>query len=289
MNKITNVVIVGGTHGNEKTGINLVRHLKNEWMCPFHSFEISYIEGNPRAIKNNLRYVDHDLNRSFNAGLEDSIYESQRITELKAEIKNSETTFVIDLHTTTANMGVTWIFSKKDLLSRQIGYRAAGALNQSYILETIELDQDTHYVNQIAKHGLMLEVGPIAQNLAVAKIYNDTKLALLQALEGIEIYNKSGRVDYSFKLPYFYKEVGNVDYPRDEVGNITAMIHPDLQGQDYQQLAEKPAFLTFAGKSISSEAVKKYYPIFVNEAAYYEKGIAFSYTDKKPIKHFFEE
>ncbi|MCB0347822.1 MAG: aspartoacylase [Bdellovibrionales bacterium] len=289
MSKITNVVIVGGTHGNEKTGVNLIRHLKNDWMNPYHSFEISFVEGNPKAIVNNLRYIDHDLNRSFNETLNDSVYEKQRVLELHAEVKNPETTFVIDLHTTTSNMGVTWIFSKKDLLSRQIGYRAAGGINHSYILETVTLDQDTHYVNQMAKHGIMIEVGPIAQNLAVAKTYNDTKSALLLVLEGIEVYNKTGRVDYSFKLPYFYKEMGSIDYPRDEKGNIIAMIHPDLQGQDYQQLAEKHAFLTFTGKSLGAEEVKRYYPIFVNEAAYYEKGIAFSYTDKRPIKHFFGE
>jgi aspartoacylase len=289
MDKITDVIIVGGTHGNEKTGVNIVRYLKTNWICPFLTFKIQCVEGNPHAIDSNQRYINFDLNRSVNqTQMPTDSYEKTRVEELKSLVKNPASTFVIDLHTTTSNMGITWIFSKKDLFSRRIGYKAAGEFNHSYILETKELDEKTNYVNGIADHGLMIEVGPVAQNLAIAKAYNDTKAAVMQILQAIEIFNQKGTIDYSFKMPYYYKEVGVIDYPRGEKGDMTAMIHPDLQGQDYQQLAEKPAFQTFDGTPRAAEHVKRYYPVFVNEAAYYEKGIAFMYCDKKPIKHFFE-
>jgi aspartoacylase len=62
------------------------------------------------------------------------------------------------------------------------------------------------------------------------------------------------------------------------------MIHPQLQCQDYQPLKPgDPIFLTFDGKAIAYEGNSTVYPVFINEAAYYEKGIAMSFTQKQEV------
>lgn len=72
-----------------------------------------------------------------------------------------------------------------------------------------------------------------------------------------------------------------VDYPRNESGEIAAIIHPKLQDQDWKPLhPEDPVFLTLDGKTISLGGDQTVYPVFVNEAAYYEKKEAFAKTTK---------
>lgn len=67
MNKIKHVLIVGGTHGNELTGVYLLKKFEQ---CPElirrPSFETITLLGNPKAVEAGVRYIDKDLNRCFN-------------------------------------------------------------------------------------------------------------------------------------------------------------------------------------------------------------------------------
>ncbi len=57
------------------------------------------------------------------------------------------------------------------------------------------------------------------------------------------------------------------------------MIHPQLQFQDYKPLhAGNPIFVTFDGEEIFYQGDDIVYPVFINEAAYYEKGTAMCLT-----------
>jgi aspartoacylase len=97
-------------------------------------------------------------------------------------------------------------------------------------------------------------------------------------LELVEAFNNDSlpKID---KIEAF-KEKRSIDYPRDEQGNITAMVHPALQGKDFCELsAGMPIFLGFDGREIFWEG-ETCYPVFINEAAYYEKGIAMSLAEK---------
>jgi aspartoacylase len=58
------------------------------------------------------------------------------------------------------------------------------------------------------------------------------------------------------------------------------MVHPALQGKDYEPLQNgMPLFLGFDGTETFWQG-ETIYPAFINEAAYYEKGIAMSLTRK---------
>ncbi len=77
---------------------------------------------------------------------------------------------------------------------------------------------------------------------------------------------------------------GTIDYPRNESGEIQGMIHPQLQFQDYKPLTPgEPIFLTFEGEPIAYEGASTVYPVFINEAAYYEKGIAMCITQQQHV------
>ncbi len=62
------------------------------------------------------------------------------------------------------------------------------------------------------------------------------------------------------------------------------MIHPELQDQDYQPLLPgDPMFLNFDNQTIIYKGASTVWPIFINEAAYYNLGIAMCFTQKQQI------
>ena len=90
-----------------------------------------------------------------------------------------------------------------------------------------------------------------------------------------------------------------VDYPRDDAGELAGIIHPELQGRDFEPIHRgDPAFLALDGETAipwvpkrtheqasvprgaEEEEEDQLYPFFINEAAYYEKGTAFMLANR---------
>jgi N-acyl-aromatic-L-amino acid amidohydrolase len=62
----TRVVVVGGTHGNEFTGVYVIEHLRPDVLREkYPSLQVETLLANPRAHESNQRFVDDDLNRQF--------------------------------------------------------------------------------------------------------------------------------------------------------------------------------------------------------------------------------
>ena len=109
----------------------------------------------------------------------------------------------------------------------------------------------------------------------------------------------------SVSIPFFQAaECRPVDYPKSEIvvdGNrmskIIAMIHPSFQGMDYLQkiTIQTNIFIGLdgtteykfdeenmtLGEDEEIRSKNNFYPFFINEAAYYEKGIAFCLAFKE--------
>ena len=101
------ITIVGGTHGNERTGVEVV--LKLQQMIAANVLKIeggtcNLILGNPRAIEINERGSgnSHDLNRSYPTDLlsrePDRTYENARARMIAPFLAKSDV--VVDLHST---------------------------------------------------------------------------------------------------------------------------------------------------------------------------------------------
>lgn len=86
------ILILGGMHGNEELGIELVKLLKNAPLSGVDS-----LIANPRAVAAKTRFTESDLNRSF--GQQDpGSYECTRAQELARLCKNYDV--VLDFHNT---------------------------------------------------------------------------------------------------------------------------------------------------------------------------------------------
>lgn len=293
------VAICGGTHGNEMTGVYLVPELERQqkekgdaaWSVP-----LTTVLSNPRAIKACSRYIDKDLNRCFTSPIlsspisEDTPYEIQRAQELNSLLgpKGSEDAvdIIIDLHNTTANMGLSIIsYEWSNSVCFQIFKHLQDKItNVPVRLVLINVPPvEAFSLESVAKCGVSLEVGPQPQGVVRADIFNIMKQGVDAVLDWTETFNSGKKIEGGEVEVYLMQK--SMDYPRDpKTGKPTAAIHPQLQDQDFCLLQRgDPVFLTFSGETLSYEEEEPLHPLFINEAAYYEKGIAFHLARKKTL------
>ncbi|XP_058496374.1 N-acyl-aromatic-L-amino acid amidohydrolase (carboxylate-forming) B-like [Solea solea] len=288
---LSRFAICGGTHGNEMTGIHLLRHLQKHKVEKAGSVSITTVLSNPRAIDACKRYIDTDLNRCFTHTLlrtpvtDSSPYELQRAHELNALVgpKGSEEAvdLICDLHNTTANMGLCVIFNSTDLMALHIYKYIKSKITSVPVraIETREPISENYSLDSVGKHGFSFEVGPQPNGVLRADVFNVMKEAVDLTIEWIQQFNSG--VTFEGGEAETYCPVNKVDYPRDPTTNeITAAIHPELQDNDFKLLQPgDPIFQSFAGETVKHEG-KGLHPVFVNECAYYEKRTAFILAEK---------
>lgn len=290
MEKISTVAIVGGTHGNELTGVYVAKKFtNNQDLITRPSFSSQVLFGNPKAIEECRRYIDKDLNRCFSpVDLQNSTlssYEDTRariIQQILLSPQGKASDVIIDLHTTTSNMGLSILLSSEHpFLLRLSAYLSS--ISDDVKVCCSPKSQNGVYLDSLSDLGFAIEVGAVAQGVLNAELFQKTERLVLAALDYFEAYNQ-GKLPEIPNTLTIYNYTGAIDYPRNALFEIEAMIHPQRQFQDYQPLNPgDPIFLTFDGQEIFYEGTSTVYPIFINEAAYYEKGIAMCLTQKKTV------
>jgi succinylglutamate desuccinylase len=288
---IRRVAIVGGTHGNELTGIYLVKKFQQfPELLQRTSLECITILANPRAIEANRRYIDRDLNRCFDT--EDlanpalTSYEDLRAQEIATQLRPKEQPnfdVIIDLHSTTANMGLTILPSSKHPFNLRLAAYLSELNPSVRVAFGLQCGQDSPMVRSLSPLGCTIEVGAIAQGILRADLFHQTEMLIHAILNYIDALNQGKPLSILPSLT-IYQAISSVDYPRNSSAEIQAAIHPQLQFQDYEPLsAGEPMFLSWRGKTIFYQDERVVYPIFINEAAYYEKNIAMVLTEKQQL------
>ena len=287
---IQRVLIVGGTHGNELTGGYIIKKLEQyPDRVRRSTFETVALLANPKAFAAVRRYLDKDLNRCFRQlDLQDlmrSCYEEIRAREINSLFgANGKTPadVILDLHSTTANMGLTIITNEHPFNLRLVAYlQSVNPLVKVYMLP--KSDRESSGLPSICELGCTIEVGPVAQGVLQAEKFQQTEALIDAVLNYLEHHNRGEILPFDNAIT-IYRHVGTIDYPRNESGEIQAMIHPQIQFKDYEPLHPgDPIFLTFEEEAIAYEGTSTVYPVFINEAAYYEKGIAMCITHKQQV------
>ena len=90
------IFVLGGVHGNEKTGIRLVEKLQQE---PLKN--VTAMLGNPEAVNQNVRYIEEDLNRTRTS--QSGSYETRLLVDIDKAIGDFEPDLILDFHNTTAD------------------------------------------------------------------------------------------------------------------------------------------------------------------------------------------
>ncbi|XP_069471045.1 N-acyl-aromatic-L-amino acid amidohydrolase (carboxylate-forming)-like [Ambystoma mexicanum] len=284
------VAVAGGTHGNEMSGIYLVRH----WMqdpTELHRGTVtaSPFLANPRAVEKCVRYIDQDLNRSFTEEIlasTDSDHDAHEVRHARQINQQygprgsvNAWDFVIDLHNTTANMGSTIIImTPEDHLSMHLSHylqsRCEDSSSPCRVIMVKEMIRDPISLITVGKHGIGLEVGPQPQGVVKADILTRMRTLVNCSLDFMDLFNQGAEFP-AFEMEAF-GVLERVDYPRNAAGEPQAVIHSKLQDKDFLPVNPgDPLFLMLNGEEILYDGESTIYPSFINEAAYYEKNVAF--------------
>jgi len=286
------MAITGGTHGNELTGVYLVKKWQNNpELIQRSNFETITKLMNTRAIQEVRRYVDQDLNRSF--GIHDlanddlDAYEAKLAKALNEELGKKGSSepnidFIVDLHTTTANMGLSIVVSNTTSITwRAIAYLCK--MEPSLKVYRWQGDIENCFVDSMAPHGFAIEVGAVPQGVLRADLFLQTEALIYHLLDYIEKENSGDDLGIEYTLEIYDHDI-LVDYPRNEEGDIVGMVHQARQDKDFTLIKQgDPLFLTLENETILYEG-KDRYTLFVNEAAYYEKGFAMTLAEKRVVE-----
>ncbi len=201
---VRTVAVVGGTHGNEYTGVFCIKALERQLQKGIkkYPFEISTLIGNPEAYMANRRFMDEDLNRQFSgaamaaaAAAKSSLsveqtraQEIDRLLGPKFGDKPPVTDFIVDLHTTTTNMHTTLIVGQGDPLTTQAAAYVMHAcrkknLKVCILLHTHASQETRPNLSSIAPHSFTIEVGPVPQGVLRHDKVEETQEALNSVLE----------------------------------------------------------------------------------------------------------
>jgi len=289
MHPIHHALIVGGVHGNELNGIHLIKLLEQpqyRHLVERSHLSVSTLLANPQAVELGRRFVDMDLNRCFSqADLDNQElvnYEQQLAKTIDQSLKARQVDFLIDLHSTTANMGLTLILGSDRPLNLAIAAHLSQLDPHVYVLK---LTSNTHQrrLREYCPLSLTLEAGPIAQGTLHAARFFQTQTLITDCLDYINHWNQGSPLA-EYTAITVYEQFTSVDFPRDDSGDAIAMIHPDRHGQDYQPMHPgDPLFIQFDGTVLPYKGNETVYPVFVHESAYWTQGIAMYLTRRRSI------
>lgn len=290
MDKIKQVAIVGGVHGNEFSGIYLVKHyLARPQLIARDSFDCRCVWANPEAHYANKRYLHSDLNRQFkNTDLANPAltnYEQSRAKVLNAELGPkgaAKTDLLIDLHNTTSNMGACLILTQAGPFYNQLA-----AYVKMVMPEAIISRDEDHFAAAehalmctLGRYGVLVEVGPQPQSVLRHDILELMDRMTRHILDFVELYN-SGNLPELPKQTAAFRYLHSIKLPMNEQGERIGMVHKNVQDKDYQPINPgDPIFMLFDGTEIYYQGEQTVYPTFINEAAYYDNNLAMSLNEK---------
>jgi aspartoacylase len=289
------ILVVAGTHGNECNAPWLLQQWRRQPdRLHGHGLALQLVLGNPPALAAGRRYCDRDLNRCFSEALlhdpgEQSleVCRARELLDLHGPSGSQPALVAIDLHSTTAAMGNSLVVYGRRPADLALAAGIQARLGLPVYLHEADAAQSGFLVERWPC-GLVIEAGPVPQGVVQARICRQTQLALEHTIAVL-----AAAAQGSLRLPAalaVHRHLTSVDLPRHGDGTAAAWLHPQLQGADWRPLRPAdPAFLLPDGQTLSLQSCLPaqqarlaqeplLWPVFVNEAAYGEKGIAFSLT-----------
>ena len=281
------VLVVAATHGNERNGPWLLEQWHRQpQLLASAGVELALEIGNPEAFAANRRYIDRDLNRSFAPELlADSARQELELQRARALLAafgpdgRQPCTLAIDLHSTTSAMGNSLVVYGRRSADLALAAAVQGQLGLPIYLHEADAAQ-TGFLVERWPCGLVIEVGPVPQGLLNPATAQQTQLALEAVLAAVAAARTGSLVLPSALTVHRHR--GSLDLPRHADGTPAALVHPHLHHRDWRPLqGGDPLFWCADGTVVgydpaASPDPQARWPVFINEAAYGEKGIAFS-------------
>jgi succinylglutamate desuccinylase len=270
------VAVCGGTHGNELAGPWVVKLLgANPPEFAYEGLDVFGVVTNPRAVERCARFIDSDLNRAF-TGEPAPGYEAQRAEELRNGAL-SDVDFVIDLHTSTSDVGLMVCMPVHNSLSTQCAVHAvcpahAEPVGKVFVERQLGTGAATPGSGALcttgARGGIELEVGPVAHGVLQQRIVRKMTGALHRTLQYLSAVARGVVVSPPRQLPEAYIFMKKLRWSRAGDGTPLEMVAPALQNFTALRLGD-PVFVGGPdGDTCASASEENLVPVFVHEAAY---------------------
>ncbi|MEY4360501.1 MAG: hypothetical protein RLZZ631_1987 [Cyanobacteriota bacterium] len=287
------VLVVAATHGNERNAPWLLQQWRTRpELLKASGLDLQLEIGNPEAFAANRRYLDRDLNRCFTPELladparnEREVVRARALLAAYGPSGEQPCPVAIDLHSTTSAMGNSLVVYGRRPADLALAAGIQARLGLPIYLHEADAAQ-TGFLVERWPAGLVIEVGPVPQGLVTAAICHQTQLALEAALDTL-----AAAAAGCLRLPQglqVHVHHGSLDLPRHSDGTPSAALHPLRHHRDWQPLqAGDPLFWRLDGRSDGYEPTAAqagsaaHWPVFINEAAYGEKGIALSLCSRE--------
>lgn len=295
MKTVNNIALIGGTHGNELSGIFLVKKWQqNHTLAQWNSLNITTKIANPRACEHSVRYMESDLNREFyQDDLDDTNkvgYEQLLAKKLNAELGPrgaSPFDFIIDLHNTTSNMGACLMLLKKDEFNLKLGAYVKSRMPEAniYFQDNIPHNKRSFLIT-LAEQGVTVEVGAQPNSVLQHETLELMETMTAHILDFVTHYNQGCDID----LPACYEAFqysGDMTLPLTEQGERNGLVVKALDQQDFSPVEPGQLIMeTFDGQPIYWQGEETVYPLFINEAAYRKSSSAMVLSQKIIIRDF---
>lgn len=192
------VAIIGGIHGNERAGTNVVDAMVREGVA-LTCGELLLIRGNPAAIEENERYLEENLNRCFRDLTEEEA--ATPVSDWSLELRRAQylipflqrCSSVLDLHELISDKADGFIICERPALQTA---QALGAPIISFGWSKTEAGGTDGYMYENNKEGVCYELGH----------YTDTEKNTRLGMQVVDRYLAvRGLVDAEFE-PLFKRD-----------------------------------------------------------------------------------
>lgn len=289
MKKMQRIALIGGTHGNELSGIYLVKKwLAQQTLKQWNALDITARIVNPRACEQSVRYIETDLNREFDiADLENmnkTGYEALLAKKLNIEFGpkgNSPYEVLIDLHNTTSNMGACLMLQRKNAFTILLGGYVKHHMPHAniYFQDNVP-EEKQNFLLTVAQQGVTVEVGPQPNSVLQQETLDLMELMTRHILDFVELRNNGTTLVIPDEYDAF-QYAGNLSLPIDDNGQREGMVSRQIDQKDFQPIEPGHVVMeTFAGEKITWQGDYTAYPLFINEAAYHKNHSAMTLSRK---------
>ena len=284
---VRTVVISTGVHGNEQTAMELGNYwLRNPKALERKGLIVSMIKADVVNDKKNVRYTNADMNEQFGYETLYAIPDDSDPRELKvarqiakalggkqSNAKNPD--FVLDLHNTTANMGVCIIVSQLTPLNKRVIGNIVTRFPWVNVWWTPDDRLADTSLDSLGRNGFTIEVGQVPHGTfdpVKAKYEGDVVNGILDFL----VEWNEGNVGTPVPVTVF-RQLGDIYYPNG------GKVFPPLLKADYLPVNKGDVIMIDgAGKPVLWTGDHTVWPVMIDEVAYKrEYNDAMSLTNKE--------
>jgi len=244
--KWNTTTIMVWVHWNEFSGIQAMEKIKNN--IKIDNGKVYFIYANLRAIKENVRFTEKNLNRCFLKNQDWTSYEEKRAKIIMKYLDKSD--FLLDVHNTTS-----YINSLKVLITTHIDYsKYFDIKNVMSNIDDVQKWGSDGYMDSIWKKWFCLECGSInyKDEVDIVDFAYKSIINFLKVTKNIEkepeIYNRNRLI---VKMYFWYKTKTDKFVLAKDFADFEEIKNWDLLAIDGKEkiICEKDSIIVFAHNS----------------------------------------